>query len=114
MPLLSPPKGPDDPSLAPTRCEVCGVVKQLKDMYSMAAVYRMPGLGKKAYQCEATQHFGCSHEHAVIAILECLFEHISLGDHADADKPYELQIVNDIRQLVADCEKYVQIVESET
>lgn len=75
----------EDPSSTVLDCEAEGCGKQiaLADACSMAIIYRMPGRGKSPYQCIHEQHFGCSHEHAVLALLQCLFDHIESGDHAE-------------------------------
>lgn len=72
-----------DPSLQLTPCEApgCTVSRRLGEMFSMAVVYRMPGAGKRPYQCPDEQHFGCCHAHAKAALLACLDHHIEQGDH---------------------------------
>ena len=62
-------------------CEVCGVVVPIAKTHSLIVTYGMPGVGLSPYQCRATQHFACSHEHALLAHLQCLFTHIENGDH---------------------------------
>ena len=74
----------EDPSAVPIQCEApgCLSVAPLGNMYSMAIIYRMPGPGKAPYQCPNEQHYGCTHDHAVLAMLGCLRAHIASGDHA--------------------------------
>lgn len=59
-------------------CEAPGCTNSVpvSEVYSLAAVYRMPGPNVPAFQCPEEQHFGCSHEHAKWAMLECLMNHI--------------------------------------
>lgn len=72
----------NDPSMALTTCEFCGEVKPLREMHSLKWVYAMPGYNKEAtvgqrpFQCADDQHFGCCHEHAFLALIICLFEHM--------------------------------------
>ena len=77
----------EDPSAVIIPCEAkgCTVQKPLGQMFSMAIDYRMPGgkIPKSPYQCPNEQHFGCSHEHAMLALLQCLFTCIEQGDHGE-------------------------------
>ena len=59
-------------------CEApgCSNSVTVKDAYSMAIVYRMPGRDVPGFQCAEEQHLGCSHAHAKAAMLACLSEHI--------------------------------------
>jgi hypothetical protein len=70
-------------------CEICDKIVPLNDMHSLAVVYRMPGPGSTAYQCPNEQHFGCCHEHAVLAALACLTSHIEAGPYANKQVAYE-------------------------
>lgn len=81
----------NDPSQVLITCEAPGCSKQiaLANACSMAVVYRMPGFGHAPYQCGDEQHFGCCHEHAILALLSCLFSHIEAGDHAIHDHQEE-------------------------
>ena len=70
----------------PILCEVCGKSTPLAQAHSMSVSYNMPGQDAKgvtypAYQCPNLNHFACSHEHAVLAALMCIFEHIDQGNH---------------------------------
>lgn len=56
-------------------CEICGAQTKEGDTYSLAWHYRKPGRGIPAFQCPGEQHFACSHEHAVQAMMACLEEH---------------------------------------
>lgn len=74
----------NDPSSAPTKCEICPNVLPLREMHSMKWAYAMPGLrgpnaGHPAFQCADDQHFGCCHEHAFLAMLVCAFEHMDVS-----------------------------------
>lgn len=86
MPFIQQPK--TDPDERLITCEVCGKQIMLKYAFSPAVVYRMPGYlhaegrGAPGYQCPDTQHFCCSHEHAMLAMFMCFFEHIHEGPHA--------------------------------
>lgn len=92
-----------DPSMRPKVCEVCGIIKPLREMKSVAAVYRMPGydhdaqIGLSPFQCEDRQHYGCTHEHALLALLFCLFEHIHEGPHEAQGNPLEHNVLIDIQ-----------------
>lgn len=57
-------------------CEVCGAQTLEGDTFSLALVYRKPGRDIAAFQCPNEQHYACSHEHAVQAVMACLSEHI--------------------------------------
>ena len=59
-------------------CEVpeCGKVTSAPNTYSISVSYCKPGPGIAAFQCEGTQHFACSPEHAVQAAQLCLLLHI--------------------------------------
>lgn len=74
-------------------CEICGTEKKFSEMKSLTAMYRMPGdhpsiPGAKRpgwIGCATDlQHFGCCHEHALLAHLHCLFEHIHNGPHSES------------------------------
>lgn len=88
------------------KCEECGTSIPFEKAYSMAAVYRMPGLHPEKqhpllpYQCELMQHFGCSHEHAFLALIRCLFEHIHTGDHAAKGQPLTHDLLVKIQGLL--------------
>lgn len=112
----------DDPSLRPTRCEVCGTVRPLKNMHSIAWGYRMPGLiidhptrphGYAAFQCPDEQHFGCTRDHAVLAMLACMFEHMDACPHENRGKPYLhpllLTLQNDLQQIERDIASIVHV-----
>jgi hypothetical protein len=109
-------KSPKDPSLAPTTCEICGEVKPLREMFSMATVYRMTGyaediqVGLPPYQCPDKQHFGCTHEHALLAMLYCLFEHIHEGPHLEHGKEIKHPVLLDVKKRL---EEYIQEMKGE-
>jgi len=76
----------EDPSMRSVPCDMCGKIQPLKYMKSIMVGYAMPGLrtedwGYGAYACPNEQHFGCTHEHAMLAALCCLYEHILEGEH---------------------------------
>ena len=70
--------GHADSSALLVACEAPGCPRSVTvaDAFSLALVYRMPGRGVSAFQCRDEQHFGCSHDHAVQAMLACLRDHI--------------------------------------
>lgn len=106
----------EDPSMRLIRCEICGEEKPLREMFSMAALYRMPGFNKEigvglaSYQCPDKQHFGCSHEHALLAMLYCLFEHIHEGPHLEHGKEIEHPALIDVQKRL---EEYTQQISDE-
>lgn len=106
----------EDPSMRPVRCEICGEEKPLREMFSMATVYRMPGfdkyimVGLASYQCQDKQHFGCCHEHALLAMFYCLFEHIHTGPHLEHGKEIEHPVLLDIQKRL---EEYTEQVSKE-
>lgn len=89
-------------------CEVCGQKRQFRDMNSMACVYRMPGMvdnghrveRKASYQCPDIQHFGCCHDHAMLACLQCMFYHIHEGPHHKQGQEHEDELLLQIRGLL--------------
>lgn len=100
------PKAISDPSMRPVSCDVCGTVKPLKYMKSFMLGYAMPGLreehwGYGAYGCPDEQHFGCTMEHAMLATLCCLFEHILEGEHEDKGRPLEHPLLIKLQQDLA-------------
>lgn len=105
-----------DPSTRPTVCEVCGIIKPLREMKSMAAVYRMPGydhntqVGLLPYQCDDKQHFGCTHEHALLAMMYCLFEHIHEGPHEEQGVELQHEVLVDIKNIL---DAYLQKIQNE-
>lgn len=87
MALLATPTQPLNITGDPIACEICGLVTPLAQVHSLSITYCMPGQDSSgnslpAYQCPALQHYACTHEHAVIAALACLFEHIDAGNFA--------------------------------
>jgi hypothetical protein len=106
----------DDPSLLPTMCEICGCVRPKREMKSMAVVYRMPGYdhaaqtGYASFQCDDKQHWGCTHEHALLAMLFCIFEHIHEGPHEAQGEELQHQVLIDIRTRL---ETYIEEVREE-
>lgn len=91
-----------DPSSVIIPCEAkdCTVQKPLGHMFSMATDYRMPGgeTPKSPYQCPQEQHFGCTHEHAMLALLQCLFTCIEQGDHG---QPKQESYEHSLLQVIA-------------
>jgi hypothetical protein len=89
-------------------CEVCGDEREFRDMNSMACVYRMPGKvdhghrieRKASYQCPQIQHYGCCHDHAMLALLQCMFYHIHEGPHNAAGQEHEHELLLQIRGLL--------------
>lgn len=60
-------------------CEAPGCDKQfdLDASHSFVIVYATTGVqGVVAQQCPAEQHFGCCQDHAKVAALQCLEEHL--------------------------------------
>jgi hypothetical protein len=110
----------EDPSLKPTRCDICGVVRPLKYMKSIKWGYAMPGLrvdhptqpqGYGAYQCPDEQHYGCTRDHAVLAMLACLFEHMDECEHEDQGKPYLHPLLQRLQQDLQAIEKDIAGIE---
>lgn len=89
-------------------CEICAEKRQFRDMNSMACVYRMPGTvdhghrieRKASYQCPDIQHFGCCHDHAMLACLQCMFYHIHEGPHHKQGEDHEDELLLKIRALL--------------
>ena|ERR1044071_8912009 len=110
-------KGPVDPSLVPTACEICGEIKPLREMLSLGTVYRMPGFnharqqGLAPFGCPDKQHFGCCHDHALLAMIYCLFEHLHEGPHIEQGKNIEHPVLQDIQARLA---QHIEDVTKET
>lgn len=72
-----------DPSTAVgVRCEAtgCNALVPLGSAYSIYAEYRVQGGTYASCVCpHAEQHFGCSHEHALAALLDCIHNHQAGG-----------------------------------
>ena len=68
-----------DPSTAVgVRCEAdgCNAVVPLGAAFSIYAEYRVQGGAYASCVCpHREQHFGCSHEHALAALLDCVQNH---------------------------------------
>lgn len=87
-------------------CEICGKTDELQHMLSIASVYRMPGSSASlkpaklpSFQCPHIQHFGCTHEHALLADMHCLIEHLHYGPHESQGETFtndKLQRIEDI------------------
>lgn len=75
---------PDDPSTEMKPCELpgCNEKNIIGNMYSIKNSYALAGPMKPAFQCPETQHYACSHEHAMLLSMHCLFEHVHCGPHA--------------------------------
>lgn len=67
------------PVTDPMICEICGKSVLLANVFSIKAVYALPSGTNTAFQCANEQHYACSHEHAVLALVGCLFEHLEAG-----------------------------------
>lgn len=69
----------DDPSLQSKICEICGSEFIMCYGYSIAACWLVTGHAYvSGFMCEQSaggQHWGCTPEHAVEAMLTCLQEH---------------------------------------
>lgn len=78
------------------RCEICGKVGILEYMYAMGASWHVTGhFMIPSFNCQtepSAQHWGCSPEHAMAALVICLQhdQHMSInvmkGKHVEADK----------------------------
>lgn len=100
-------------------CEICGALMKFEDALSLSIAYRMPGKLRQdesasypAFQCKDWQHFGCCHEHALLAVLHCTFEHIHFGEHNQSGALLEhgkLQRIADILE-----EKYNEVLDGVT
>lgn len=115
MPILSERRVPKiiaDPRKLEA-CEVCGKLVPFEEMYSLSICYNMPGPAYPSYHCPNLQHFGCCHDHAAIAVIACLLEHMDdtglHGVHPEKDtqiakRPgpveYEEQLMRDIVELM--------------
>lgn len=92
-----------DPSAIEVFCDApgCSTKKPLGEMCSMAIVYRMPGPGTSPYQCPLEQHYGCCHEHAMLAMLVCLVRDIEAGPHVDPkEEKYQHTLLQHIEQEI--------------
>lgn len=77
-------------------CEICGKEGIIEYMYAMGASWHVTGhFMIPSFNCqseESSQHWGCSAEHAMQALMECLQhdEHMSINvmkaKHTEADK----------------------------
>jgi hypothetical protein len=89
-------------------CEICGTQRPFRDMNSIAVGYRFPGkvdqghrqVWLQAYQCPDEQHYGCCHEHAMLAAIACLVLHIHEGPHNSAGDALEHELLVHIQQEV--------------
>ena len=72
-----------DPSTAVgVRCEAdgCNRIVPLGTAYSIYGEYRIQGGEHPSCVCpHSEQHFGCSHEHALVALLDCVQNHQTDG-----------------------------------
>lgn len=94
-----------DPSTIEIPCEApgCSTKKTLGEMCSMAVVYRMPGPGTAPYQCPVEQHYGCCHEHAILALLKCLVTDIEAGVHVEPkEEKYQHPLLHRLEQDIND------------
>lgn len=78
----------NDPSVEIKHCELQGCDGQniLANMYSIKPTYALAGPLHAAFQCPEIQHYACSHEHAMLLAMHCLYEHVSFGPHAQFDQ----------------------------
>jgi len=95
-------------------CVICGEPVKFEDALSMSAAYRMPGKRREdesasyaAFQCDDWQHFGCCHEHALLALLHCVFEHIHFGEHNQSGALLEHDKLQRIASILV--EKYEEV-----
>lgn len=105
-------QAPFDYDSVPMQCEVCGKAQPRGAMRSIALVYAMPGGGLPGYMCPdretspllGAQHVGCCYEHAMLAMLLCLFEHMHTGPHelsgADISHPVLVRLRADLGAFV--------------
>lgn len=72
-----------DPDLKIIPCEApdCTVEKSRREMHSVKAVW-CHTWGITPFQCENEQHWGCTPEHAVDAMVLCVREHLLPGHAA--------------------------------
>ena len=102
MALLPVPTSPHVPTGATIACEVCGKVVNTVDARSFSVQYCTPGQGFTGQQCPAWQHWACTHEHAVIATIACLFEHIETLTNFEAKgKAYGAAWVPGVKAMLA-------------
>jgi len=81
-------------------CEVCQRLMPFLELKSIALIYARPGGECQMFQCSSHQHYGCCHEHAMIAALICLFEHIDSGPHSEVGVELSNPLLLMIRQLL--------------
>lgn len=62
-------------------CEVCGKPTPMEQLHSFILTYAMPGPTYGAYQPSCIQHYGCCHEHAIMAAVNCLLDHVGEESH---------------------------------
>lgn len=90
-------------------CEICSKEDALQHMLSIAAIYRMPGSNANlkpaklpSFQCPHIQHFGCTHEHALLALMHCLVEHIHFGPHESQGEAFTHDKLQRIEAILAE------------
>lgn len=69
-----------DPAAVPVPCEAPGCVEigPLGTRYSILLIYAVTGAhaGVPPYGCAREQHYGCTHDHAILAAQACLVSHL--------------------------------------
>jgi hypothetical protein len=58
--------------------------------------------GLAPFGCQDKQHFGCCHDHAFLAMIYCLFEHLHEGPHIEQGKDLEHPVLLDIKKRLED------------
>lgn len=96
-----------EPSSLNIHCEFCGTVKPLGLMNSFLVSYAMPGSPiTPSYGCPVEQHYGCSHEHALLATIRCMLTCLEEGEHTGKKDSYEHPLLQHIKhELVERKEK---------
>lgn len=79
-------------------CELCNKNIPYSEAHSLSISHNRPGKGYASYQCVA--HIGCCHEHALLAVLACLFEHIEQGNHANQGTPLQHNVLVTIKGIL--------------
>lgn len=93
-------------------CEICGQATPMEELCSFIYTYAMPGPGKSGYQPTCQQHYACSHEHAILALLRCVLSHNEekshlfvkkqTTDHQPFISPLLNQLILDLDTLMED------------
>lgn len=94
----------------PLVCEMCGADITSDVAYSIFLEYPMPGTGHEGNRCTVTQHFFCSHDHAIYGACTCLLYHIAedVGhgsgppSHTLPNEPQIQAAIDHLRKVLAD------------